>query len=77
MQLLAERLVTLQLVEAISDETVRRVLKNDLKPWQRKEWCIPSVSPEFVWHMEDVLDLYAEPYDGRRPQVCFDESPCK
>src|SRR4029453_13374943 len=27
MQLLAERLVTLQLVEAISDETVRRVLK--------------------------------------------------
>jgi hypothetical protein len=33
------------------------------------------VSPEFVWHMEDVLDLYAEPYDGRRPQVCFDESP--
>jgi hypothetical protein len=25
--------------------------------------------------MEDVLDLYAEPYDMRRPQVCFDESP--
>jgi len=25
--------------------------------------------------MEDVLDWYAEPYDGRRPQVCFDESP--
>jgi hypothetical protein len=25
--------------------------------------------------MEDVLDLYAEPYDGRRPHVCFDESP--
>jgi len=25
--------------------------------------------------MEDVLDLYAEPYDVRRPQVCFDESP--
>lgn len=25
--------------------------------------------------MEDVLDLYAEPYDPRRPQVCFDESP--
>ena len=25
--------------------------------------------------MEDVLDLYAEPYDGQRPQVCFDESP--
>jgi hypothetical protein len=25
--------------------------------------------------MEDVLDLYALPYDSRRPQVCFDESP--
>lgn len=25
--------------------------------------------------MEDVLDLYAEPYDARRPQICFDESP--
>ena len=22
-----------------------------------------------------MLDLYAEPYDARRPQVCFDESP--
>ena len=25
-------------------------------------------------HMEDVLDLYAEPYDPDRPVVCFDES---
>jgi DDE superfamily endonuclease len=25
--------------------------------------------------MEDVLDLYAEPYDPQCPQVCFDESP--
>ena len=25
-------------------------------------------------HMEDVLDLYAEPYDPARPVVCFDES---
>ncbi len=23
--------------------------------------------------MEDVLDLYAEPYDPQRPVVCFDE----
>ena len=33
------------------------------------------MSPNFVWHLEDVLDLYALPYDSRRPQVCFDESP--
>jgi hypothetical protein len=25
--------------------------------------------------MEDVLDLYAEPYDRQYPVVCFDESP--
>lgn len=24
--------------------------------------------------MEDVLDLYAEPYDATRPVVCFDET---
>jgi len=33
------------------------------------------VSAEFVWRMEDVLDLYAEPYDPLYPVVCFDESP--
>ena len=27
--------------------------------------------------MEDVLDLYAEPYDPARPVVCFDERPCQ
>lgn len=25
--------------------------------------------------MEDVLDLYAEPEDAKRPRVCFDECP--
>lgn len=25
--------------------------------------------------MEDVLDLYAQPYDPKYPQVCFDERP--
>lgn len=25
--------------------------------------------------MEDVLDLYEEPYDEKRPVVCYDESP--
>ncbi len=25
--------------------------------------------------MEDVLELYAEPYDSQRPVVCFDEVP--
>jgi hypothetical protein len=25
--------------------------------------------------MEDLLDLYAQPYDARYPVVCVDESP--
>ena len=34
----------------------------------------PKVGREFVAAMEDVLDLYAEPYDPQRPVVCFDET---
>jgi hypothetical protein len=46
-----------------------------LKPWQHEQWCLPEVSAEFVATMEDVLALYAQPYDPDRPQVCFDEKP--
>jgi hypothetical protein len=46
-----------------------------LKPWRKAQWCIASVGSDFVWRMEDVLDLYAEPYDPQYPQVCFDERP--
>lgn len=38
-------------------------------------WCIPKVDAEFVARMEDVLTLYDEPPDERRPVVCFDETP--
>jgi hypothetical protein len=41
----------------------------------KEQWCIPAVGSEFVWRMEEVLDLYAEPYDPNYPQVCFDERP--
>lgn len=30
---------------------------------------------EYVCRMEDVLDLYEEPLDEKRPVVCFDETP--
>ena len=26
--------------------------------------------------MEDILDLYAQAYDPKRPVICFDERPC-
>jgi len=27
--------------------------------------------------MEEVLDIYEQPYDPQRPQICFDERPCQ
>jgi DDE superfamily endonuclease len=48
--------------------------KNELKPWQHKQGCLPDVSAEFGARMEAVLDLYAEPYDPKRPTVNFDET---
>ena len=41
----------------------------------RRQWCIPEVGAQFVWRMEDVLDLYEEPYDPKKPTGCFDELP--
>ena len=32
---------------------------------------------DFIWHMEDVLDLYEQPYNPKRPVICFDERPCQ
>ncbi len=38
-------------------------------------WCIPPKhSAEFVFHMEDVLEVYSRPYDAKRPVVCLDET---
>lgn len=76
LQLLAEELVVLTDVEDISYQTVRRRLaENNLKPWQKKMWCLPKVDAKFVAQMEDILDLYAEQPDPKRPVVCFDETP--
>jgi transposase len=76
LELLAGELVRLTEHAKISRETVRRRLaENALKPWRKDMWCIPQVDGEFVARMEDVLDLYAEEPDAKRPVVCFDESP--
>ncbi len=73
--LLAEQIVLLELLDTISPEAVReRLQANDLKPWLRKQWCIPDPSARFVAKMEDVLRVYARPYDPRRPVICVDEA---
>jgi transposase len=76
LKLLAEEMVRLTAHSQLSDETVRRRLAEvDLKPWQEKMWCVPKLDAEYVARMEDVLALYAEPPDPKRPVVCFDETP--
>ena len=76
MNLLAGELVRLTAHETLSGDTVgRRLTAMKLKPWQEKMWCIPHVNAEYVARMEDVLDLYAEAPDPRRPVVGFDETP--
>jgi len=76
LDLLAGAMVRLTEHEDLSRETVRRRLaEDDLKPWRRDMWCIPEVDGNYVARMEDVLDLYAEQADPKRPVVCFDESP--
>ena len=76
LELLAGELMRLTEHESLSTETVRRRLQEkDIKPWQKKMWCIPAVDGEYVARMEDVLDLYSEQPDPSFPVVCFDESP--
>jgi transposase len=76
LKLLAGAMVRLTSHESLSRETIRRrLVENDLKPWRRKMWCVAKIDAEYVARMEDILDLYAEEPDPRRPVVCFDETP--
>jgi transposase len=76
LELLAGEMVQLTEHSSVSRETVRRRLQeNQLKPWRQDMWCIPQVDGTYVARMEDVLDLYAEAPDPKRPVLCVDESP--
>ena len=46
-----------------------------MKPWRAKQWCIPpAANAEFVWKMEEVLDVYTQAYGAERVLVCMDET---
>ena len=36
-----------------------------------------QLTSEFIWRMEEVLDVYERDYDPKRPVICFDERPCQ
>lgn len=75
LQLLRDQLVVLTEHEHVSIETIRRRLQEkQLKPWQKKMWCIREFDADFVAQMEHILDLYAEAPNPARPVVNFDEA---
>lgn len=52
-----------------------KFLKNEIKPWRKKMYCIPpKENAEFVCNMEDVLDVYKLPFDSDYPLICMDET---
>ncbi len=75
LRLLKDRIIRLEIVENISHETILQTLnKNKLKPWLKEQWYLPSqANPAFVYNMEDVLEVYTQPEDPKRPLVCMDE----
>lgn len=75
LSLLGDKLMTLSDIGSISLETIRQRLKdNDLKPWQKKMWCLKKFDALFISQMEHILDLYTEEPDIKRPIVNFDEA---
>jgi len=47
-----------------------------VKPHLRTMWVIPpEQSGEFVAPMEEILEVYQQPYDPQVPLVCMDEQP--
>lgn len=58
----------------VSIELIRRLLiKNKVKPWRKKMWCVPEITAEFEKKMMDVLSVYERDYDGNHPVICLDE----
>jgi transposase len=69
---LAEHLVTHRVVDKVSTETVRRILKKGGITWQATKTWKTSKDPEFTEKKNAILDLYDNPpTDGR--VVCVDE----
>jgi transposase len=75
LSLLGDELMALTDLESISHETIRNRLKdNELKPWQKKMWCIAKMDAAYIARMEHILDLYAQPEAADYPIVNFDEA---
>ena len=77
LKLLAEHCVEKQYIVTISHTAIGEMLNtNQVKPHIGAYWCIPKENDAgFVANMEDILTIYAKPYDPLIPVICMDEKP--
>src|SRR5215831_4762357 len=38
-------------------------------------WVVADLDDDYIAKMEDVLEIYEQPYDPRQPVICLDEKP--
>jgi hypothetical protein len=53
------------------------VTKNELAPHKKKQWCIGTIHAVYIARMENLLHLYAQAPNPKRPRICYDERPCQ
>ncbi len=73
---LARQLVTDEVVETISPQTVQRMLANHkLKPWRKHLWLSPKVprDAEFCRRVKNICSLYTRKLKDDEVVLCVDE----
>src|SRR4029434_8387639 len=73
---LARQLVHDGVVEAISPQTVQRILAHHkLKPWRHHLWLSPRVPRDaaFAAQVQEIVTLYTRPLGGGEMVLCVDE----
>jgi hypothetical protein len=73
---LARQLVHDGIVEAISPQTVQRILAHHkLKPWRHHLWLSPQVPRDaaFAAQVQEIVTLYTRPLGGWERVLCVDE----
>jgi transposase len=73
---LARQLITDQVVDAISPQTVQRILANHkLKPWRKHLWLSPKVprDAEFCKRVKNIRTLYTRKLAPHEMGLCVDE----
>ena len=73
---LARQLIADQVVDAVSPQTVQRILANHkLKPWRKHLWLSPQVprDAEFCKRVKNICTLYTRKLDPHEVVLCVDE----